>query len=90
MDPFVDFIQLLRPQATLWSRVEASGVWGLSFQPHGDVLFCWVEQGSCQLIRQGSEPLAMGTNDFVLVRATVPFVLASSDAVGATMWAVTL
>lgn len=80
MDPFVDFIQLLRPQATLWSRVETSGTWGLSFQPHDDVLFCWVEQGACYLVRQDSEPLAMGTNDFVLVRASVPFAFASSDA----------
>jgi len=80
MNPFVDFIQLLRPQATLWSRVETSGTWGLSFHPHDDVLFCWVEQGSCHLIRQDSGPLAMDTNDFIFVRTTVPFALASSDA----------
>ena len=81
MDPFLDLVRLLRPQATLWTRVEASGRWGLSFRQHHDLLFCWVEHGSCQLIRPACEPLPLHKNDFLLVRTTTPFSLASDTDV---------
>ena len=77
MDPFLDLIRLLRPKATLWSRVEAKGRWGLSFRPHNDLLFCCVEQGTCKLTRPAADPLPLKTNDFVLVRTSTPFNLLS-------------
>jgi len=76
-DPFLDLIRLLRPNATLWTRVEASGCWGLSFHRHDDLLFCWVERGSCHLSRPDSAPIALQENDFVLVRTSTPFSLVS-------------
>ena len=81
MDPFLDLIRLLRPHATLWTRVEAAGRWGLSFRRYDDLLFCRVEQGSCELTRPGFDPLKLQTNDFVLVRTSTPFSLVSDGAV---------
>lgn len=77
MDPFLDLIQLLRPRATLWTRVEASGRWGLSFRQRRDVLFCWIQQGRCELLRPASEALPLHADDFVLIRTSTPFHLVS-------------
>ena len=77
MDPFLDLIRLLRPQATLWTRVKASSPWGLSFRQREDLLFCWVEHGRCELIYPDSAPLSLQENDFVLVRTSTPFSLLS-------------
>lgn len=83
MDPFLELIQLLRPRATLVTRVEAGGVWGLSFKQREDLLFCWVERGACQLTRPGFEPLSLGTDDFLLIRTSTPFSLVSNPSVPA-------
>lgn len=77
MDPFLDLIRLLRPRATLWSKVEANARWGLLFQRHDDLLFCWIERGRCELLRQGFAPLSLEAEDFVLVRTSIPFSLVS-------------
>ena len=84
MDPFLDLIHLLRPRATLWTRVEASGRWGLSFRQHHDVLFCWVQHGRCELTRPAREALALHADDFVLVRTSMPFHLVSEVGVEPT------
>jgi AraC-like DNA-binding protein len=81
VDPFLDLIRLLRPRAMLTAGLYASGAWGVSFRKRDDVLFCWVESGECQLTRAAHEPLKLQTGDFVLVRTTVPFTLASDPAV---------
>lgn len=83
MDPFLDLIRLLRPRATLWSKVEANAPWGLLFQRHDDLLFCWIERGRCELLRQGFAPLSLETGDFVLIRTSMPFSLVSDADVEA-------
>ena len=81
MDPFLDLIRLLRPQATLWARIDATGRWGVSFRQHDDLLFSWVQHGECQLLRPSAAPLRLHTGDFVLVRTSTPFTLASDPCV---------
>jgi AraC-like DNA-binding protein len=81
MDPFVDLIRLLRPQATLWRKIEARGRWGISFRKRDDLLFCWVEQGECFVLRPKMKPLRVGEGDFVLVRTSTPFALATDTKV---------
>ncbi|GLR55833.1 AraC family transcriptional regulator [Rhizobium indigoferae] len=82
MDPFLDLIRLLRPRAALLGRgVDAAGDWGLSFPALGDLLFFWLEEGDCLLIRPGCAPLSLRKGDFVLLRTTLPFTLASSQEV---------
>ena len=83
MDPFVDLIRLLRPRATLWRRVDGSGRWGLSFAKRDDLLFCSVVKGECLLLRADLAPLRLGVGDFVLVRTSVAFRLASDGEVEA-------
>lgn len=77
MDPFLDVVQLLRPKATLWSKIEAAGRWGLGFRKRDDVLFCRVELGGCYLLRPEQAPLRLEQDGFVLVRTSTPFALAS-------------
>lgn len=82
MDPFLDLIRLLRPRAALLGRgIDAAGDWGLSFPALGDLLFFWMEDGTCQLIRPGCDPLSLEKGDFVLLRTTLSFTLASSQEV---------
>lgn len=77
MDPFADLIGLLRPQATLWGRIEGTGRWGVSFRKRDDLLFCWVEAGACELTRPQQDPVLLRTGDFVFIRTSSPFSLAS-------------
>jgi AraC-like DNA-binding protein len=77
MDPFLDLIRLLRPSATLWGGLDGAGRWGLSFQKRDDLLICWIERGECLLTRPDCAPVRLRTNDFVLIRSSTPFTLAS-------------
>ncbi|MBB3148426.1 AraC-like DNA-binding protein [Phyllobacterium trifolii] len=82
MDPFLDIIRLLRPRAALLGRgMDAAGDWGLSFPALGDLLFCWIEDGTCQLIRPGCDLLSLEKGDFVLLRTTLSFTLTSNREV---------
>jgi AraC-like DNA-binding protein len=82
MDPLLDIIRLLRPRAALLGRgMDAAGDWGLSFPALGDLLFCWIEDGTCQLIRPGCDPIWLETGDFVLLRTTLSFTLTSNEDV---------
>ena len=83
IDPFLDLIQLLRPQATLWGAIRARGRWGVSFRERHDLLFFRVDSGRCLLLRSIEEPLRLGPGDFLLIRTIAPFVLASSRKVKA-------
>jgi AraC-like DNA-binding protein len=77
LDPFLDLIQLLRPQATLWAGIDGVGRWGVSFRKRDDLLFCRVQRGKCQLTRPHVEPVHLEHHDFVLVRTATPFTLTS-------------
>ena len=77
VDPFLDLILLLRPQATLWARIDAAGRWGVSFRARQDLLFCWVERGTCQFVRPEAAPITLQPDDFILVRTSSPFTLTS-------------
>lgn len=82
MDPFLDIIRLLRPRAALLGRgMDASGDWGLSFPALGDLLFFWIEDGTCQFIRPGCDPLLLDKGDFVLLRTMRSFTLTSNKEV---------
>ena len=77
MDPFLDLIRLLRPEAMLWGAIHAGGRWGISFRARHDLLFFRVDRGTCLLRRPGEEALQLGPHDFVLIRAVTPFTVAS-------------
>jgi len=82
MDLLLDLIRVLRPRAALFGAgFDASGHWALSFRKRDDLLFCWIEEGECQLIRPGCDPLIVCKGDFVLIRTTTPFTLASEGSV---------
>jgi AraC-like DNA-binding protein len=80
IDPFLDLIRLLRPQATLWGAIRASGRWSVSFRARHDLLFFLIDNGSCLLLRPDEEPLDLAPRDFVLIRTTTPFSVGSDDA----------
>ena len=77
MDPFVDLIQLLRPKATAWARLEASGPWGFSFRKRDDLLFFWIARGQCQLFRSNEAPVLLKSDDLVLICTSSPFSISS-------------
>jgi AraC-like DNA-binding protein len=81
IDPFLHLIRLLRPQATLWGAICASGRWGVGFRERRDLLFFRVDRGQCLLLRPNEEPIQLGPGDFLLVRTIAPFVLASDRQV---------
>jgi AraC-like DNA-binding protein len=81
IDPFLDLIRLLRPQATLWGAIRASGRWAVGFRERHDLLFFRVDRGRCLLLRPKEEPLQLGPGDLLLIRTLTPFVLASDRQV---------
>ena len=81
IDPFLDLIRLLRPQATLWGAIRATGRWGVGFRERHDLLFFRVDRGRCLLLRSNEEPISLDTGDFFLIRTIAPFVLASDRQV---------
>jgi AraC-like DNA-binding protein len=81
IDPFLDLIRLLRPQATLWGTIRGSGRWGVGFRERHDLLFFRVDRGKFLLLRAKEEPVPLGSGDFVLIRTVAPFVLASDPQV---------
>ena len=81
IDPFLDLIRLLRPQATLWGAIHASGRWAVGFRARHDLLFFRVDRGQCLLLESDKEPRNVGRGDFLLIRTIVPFVLASDRQV---------
>ena len=60
IDPFLDLIRLLRPQATLWGAIHASGRWAVGFRERHDLLFFRVDRGGCLLLESGKEPRTIG------------------------------
>lgn len=79
MDPFLDLIRLLAPGLLSQSAaLTPAGHWGLSFPALGDLLFVWIECGTCQLIRPGSDPVILDKGCFTLVRTSLPFTLTSN------------
>jgi AraC-like DNA-binding protein len=80
IDPLLDLIRLLRPRATLWGAIRASGRWGVSFRARHDLLFFRVDTGKCLLLRPAEAPVALAPRDFVLIRAITPFSVASEPA----------
>lgn len=82
MDPFLDLIRLLAPRAALLGRgFDAAGDWGLCFPALGDLLFVWIEDGTCQLVRSGCDIVRLEKGDFALVRTSLPFTLTSNTDV---------
>lgn len=81
MDPFLDLIKLLRPRAALLGGgLVAFGRWSISFRKRNDLLFCWIEQGECQLVRAGHPATLLRSGDFALVRTSAPFSLTSDPS----------
>ena len=81
IDPFLDLIRLLRPQATLWGAIRANGRWGVGFRERHDLLFFRIDCGRFFLLRSNKEPLRLEPGDFLLIRTLAPFVLASDPQV---------
>jgi AraC-like DNA-binding protein len=63
--------------------LDAFGEWGLAFRKRDDLLFCWLERGECLLLRPDGAPLPLRQGDFVLIRTSTPFSLASDASVEA-------
>lgn len=80
-DPFLHLIELLRPQATLWGAIRASGRWGVGFRKGHDLLFFRVDRGHFLLLRSDEIPIHLAPGDFLLIRTIAPFVLASDRRV---------
>jgi len=83
IDPFVDLIRLLNPEATLWGAIRGTGRWGVSFRARHDLLFFRIDSGKCVLLRPGEKTHALSSRDFILIRTTTPFTLASEPAADA-------
>ena len=83
VDPLLDLVSLLRPKATLWREIAATGRWAITFPKRDDLLFCSVLQGECLVVRPAIEPVTLHKGDFLLIRTGTPFRFASDTRVSA-------
>ncbi|MDB5966307.1 MAG: AraC family transcriptional regulator [Polaromonas sp.] len=69
MDPLVETIALLRPEALLWKEMDVRGDWAIRFPASSALVFAMVASGRCVFQMAGREPCEMREGDFVLLKA---------------------
>ena len=68
MDPLSDILSLLKPSGYGFRGLDAGGEWALRFEPDDGVRCYALESGACWLALDGaSEPMRLGSGDFVLI-----------------------
>lgn len=81
MDPFSDFIALLRPHTAHTKSITGRGKWGIRYRAYGKPSFAIVLEGRCWLALEEAEPVLVGRGDFVLMPATPAFAVMSEPGV---------
>lgn len=77
MDPFSDFIALLRPHTAYTKSITGRGTWGIRYRAYGKPSFAIVLEGQCWLALEGAGAVPVGRGDFVLMPATPAFAVMS-------------
>jgi AraC-like DNA-binding protein len=78
-DPLSEVVTLLQPEAAFSKVVNGAGRWRVRRTELGRPFYCVVLEGSCRLVVEGREPLALQANDFVLIPAAHNFTTTSND-----------
>lgn len=76
-DPLSEVVRLLRPRAAFANVICGKGNWAVRYSEYGLPSFCIVLDGSCRLIVDGHEPIAIKAGDFILLPTTPAFTISS-------------
>jgi AraC-like DNA-binding protein len=81
MDLIDDILTTMRIESSRYMRIEASGPWGVSFQPREAARLVLIADGECWLTSGAlAAPVRMGRDDCFIVQAGTDFML--SDELG--------
>lgn len=69
VDPLAEVVALLQPSARFSKAVAGAGPWRIRRSDAGQPFYCVVLEGACRLVLDGSEPIELRSDDFILVPA---------------------
>lgn len=76
-DPLSEIVTLLQPEAAFSKISSAAGSWQVRRSEAGRPFYCVILEGACRLTVDGSEPLVVEAEDFLLIPAACGFVVSS-------------
>jgi AraC-like DNA-binding protein len=79
IDPLAEVVTLLQPTPTFSKVVSGAGRWRVSRTEVGQPFYCVVLEGACRLSVNGSEPVILQADDFVLVPEVMHFTITSLE-----------
>jgi AraC-like DNA-binding protein len=77
MDPLSDVIALLRPSTAMSKPITGRGRWGVRYASHNAPGFTIILAGECWFSFDGSEPVCVQKEDFLLLPSTPSFTMSS-------------
>jgi AraC-like DNA-binding protein len=81
LDPLAEVVTLLQPVARFSKVVNGAGAWRVCRSEAGQPFYCVILKGSCRLVVDGREPIALQESDFVLVPSAYGFTMSSVEPV---------
>jgi AraC-like DNA-binding protein len=80
VDPLAEIVTLLQPVPTFSKVATGAGRWRVRRSENGIPFYCVILDGSCRLVTNGSEPILLQANDFVLIPEVFEFDMSSLEA----------
>jgi AraC-like DNA-binding protein len=79
IDPLAEIVTLLQPVAAFSKVVSGAGHWQVRRSEAGQPFYCVILDGSCRLVTNGQEPVALHADDFVLIPEVYDFTMSSLE-----------
>ncbi|HGE8465234.1 AraC family transcriptional regulator [Serratia nevei] len=73
IDPLAEVVTMLQPSAPFSKIVSAAGAWRVRRTEPGRTFYCVILEGTCRLLVNGHDPVALQAGDFVLIPSAHDF-----------------
>lgn len=83
IDPLIEVVSLLQPQAPFCKVVSGAGAWRIRRSESGRPFYCAIIDGSCRLQDAEHQPVTLHAGDFVLIPSADTFTMSSVDPTSA-------
>lgn len=79
IDPLAEVVTMLQPSAPFSKIVSGAGAWRVRRTEPGRTFYCTILEGTCLLLADGHEPIALQEGDFVLIPSAHDFSMSSLE-----------